>query len=189
MAPCKIWDGIRTIFSLDRYILRFWLWLRLWLHQNFWWNQNAVFPRSVSFGGWVLLGILDRGVPPGYPSPDPISDQKMSFFTPIFRPYLKQYVSILDQNSNKKDFLQFITNLHFFFLSYSFEIETRNTFMHSPTSSKVIPVSRTKWERSIPISRPKQFKTPTLWGDTSLNFMRLLQVIITPLVTSESTSH
>ena len=32
-----------------------------------------------------LLGILGGGVPPGSPNPDPISDQKMSFFTPIFR--------------------------------------------------------------------------------------------------------
>ena len=34
----------------------------------------------------VLLGILGGGVPPGSPNPDPISDQKMSFFTPVFRP-------------------------------------------------------------------------------------------------------
>ena len=32
-----------------------------------------------------LLGILGGGVPPGSPNPDPISDQKMSFFTHIFR--------------------------------------------------------------------------------------------------------
>ena len=36
----------------------------------------------------VLLGILGGGVPPGFPSPDPISDQKMSFFTPVSRPGL-----------------------------------------------------------------------------------------------------
>ena len=35
----------------------------------------------------VLLGILGGGVPPGSLNPDPISDQKMSFFTPVkFRP-------------------------------------------------------------------------------------------------------
>ena len=40
--------------------------------------------------GEVLLGILflGGGVPPGSPNPDPISDQKMSFFTPVFRPGL-----------------------------------------------------------------------------------------------------
>ena len=34
------------------------------------------------------LGIFDhvKGVPPGCPNPDSISDQKLSFFTPAFRP-------------------------------------------------------------------------------------------------------
>ena len=33
----------------------------------------------------VLLGILGGGVPPVSPNPDPILDQKMSLFTPVFR--------------------------------------------------------------------------------------------------------
>ena len=37
-------------------------------------------------GGGVLLGIFDSGVPPGSPNPDPISDQNISFSTPVFRP-------------------------------------------------------------------------------------------------------
>ena len=36
----------------------------------------------------VLLGILGGGVPPGSPNSDPISDQKVSFSTPVFRPDL-----------------------------------------------------------------------------------------------------
>ena len=36
-------------------------------------------------GGGVFLGIHGGGVPSGFPNPDPISDQKMSFFTPVFR--------------------------------------------------------------------------------------------------------
>ena len=36
----------------------------------------------------VLLGILGGGVPPSSPNPDPISDQKMSFSTPVCRPDL-----------------------------------------------------------------------------------------------------
>ena len=36
--------------------------------------------------GLVFLGISSGGVLPSSPNPDPISDQKMSFFTPIFRP-------------------------------------------------------------------------------------------------------
>ena len=34
----------------------------------------------------MLLGIISEGVPPGSPNLDPISDQKMSFSTPVFRP-------------------------------------------------------------------------------------------------------
>ena len=33
----------------------------------------------------VLLGILGGDVPPGYPNPDPISDQNTLFSTPVFR--------------------------------------------------------------------------------------------------------
>ena len=33
----------------------------------------------------VLLAIRGGGVPPSSPNPDPISDQKMSFFTPVYR--------------------------------------------------------------------------------------------------------
>ena len=39
-------------------------------------------------GRGVLLGILGGGVPPRSQSPDPISDPKMSFSTPVFRPDL-----------------------------------------------------------------------------------------------------
>ena len=37
-------------------------------------------------GGGVLLAIPGGGAPHGSPNPDTISDQKMSFFPPIFRP-------------------------------------------------------------------------------------------------------
>ena len=36
-------------------------------------------------GGGVLLGIFGGGVPPASLNPDPISDQKMPFPTPVFR--------------------------------------------------------------------------------------------------------
>ena len=36
----------------------------------------------------VFRGILGGGAPPGSPSQDPISDQNMSFFIPVFRPVL-----------------------------------------------------------------------------------------------------
>ena len=35
--------------------------------------------------GGVLLDSFGRGVPPSSPNSDPISDQKMSLFTPVFR--------------------------------------------------------------------------------------------------------
>jgi len=40
-------------------------------------------------GAGVLLGIFGGGVPPASSNPDPISDQKMSFPTPVFRPSFK----------------------------------------------------------------------------------------------------
>ena len=39
-------------------------------------------------GGGVLLGMLGEGVRPSSPNPDLISDQKLSFSTPVFRPGL-----------------------------------------------------------------------------------------------------
>jgi len=39
--------------------------------------------------GEVLLGSFGGGVPPASPNPDPISDQKMPFPTPVFRPGFK----------------------------------------------------------------------------------------------------
>jgi len=39
--------------------------------------------------GEVLLGTFGGGVPPAPPNPDPISNQKMPFSTPVFRPGLK----------------------------------------------------------------------------------------------------
>ena len=47
------------------------------------------------------MGILGGGVPPGSPNPDHISDQKMSFFTPIFRPGLQNPYPLLDLASKK----------------------------------------------------------------------------------------
>jgi len=40
-------------------------------------------------GEGVLLGSFGGGVPPASPNPDPISDQRMPFPIPVFRPGLK----------------------------------------------------------------------------------------------------
>ena len=42
-------------------------------------------------GEGVLPRIVGRGMPPNSSNPDPISDQSMLFFTPIFRPGLAGY--------------------------------------------------------------------------------------------------
>ena len=52
--------------------------------------------------GGVLLGILGGGLLPGSPNPDPISDEKKSFFPPVFRPDLFKIMSSLLRYSNKK---------------------------------------------------------------------------------------
>ena len=67
----------------------------------------------------------------------------------------------------KQKIIQFQIRI-FLFLSYSFGIETINTFIHSLVPSKTIPDSRPKWAKCIPVSRPKQRKNPTRWGDTYL---------------------
>ena len=51
-------------------------------------DLSAVFLQLWMYESGKRLGILGRGVPPGSPNPDPISDQKMSFFPPVFRPDL-----------------------------------------------------------------------------------------------------
>ena len=57
--------------------------------------QFVITRPSVRARGVVFLGILCGGVPQGSQNPDPISDQKMSFFTPIFRPVLQEIMSSL----------------------------------------------------------------------------------------------
>ena len=85
------------------------------------------------------MGLPGGGVPPGSPNPDPISDQKMSFFTPVFRPDLQSPYQLLDLASKKlcHHYLDWNTKKNdflirtFLFLSYSFGVERINTFKHS----------------------------------------------------------
>ena len=48
--------------------------------------SSMMISRAGRGGKWVLLGILGGGVTPGSPNSDPISEQEMSFLTPVFRP-------------------------------------------------------------------------------------------------------
>ena len=108
-------------------------------------------------GGGVLLRILGGGVPPGYPNSDPISDQKMSFFTPAFRPGLEEIMSSrLDWNTNKSDFL--IRPI--LFLSYSFGIKRINTFIHSRSSLENHTRFRTKMGKASTLFQTKTAQKP-----------------------------
>ena len=53
-------------------------------------------------GGGVLLGILGGSMSPASPNPDPILDQEMSFFTPVFRPGLYEIMSSLPRSEHQQ---------------------------------------------------------------------------------------
>ena len=62
----------------------------------------------------------------------------------------------------------------FLFVSYSFGTETVNTFIHSVVpATQIIPDSRPKWAKCIPVFRPKRRKNPTRWGGTYLYGLHL----------------
>ena len=56
-------------------------------------------------------GNSSWGVPPGSPNPHPISDQKLSFFTPVFRPGLLEIMSsLLRLECHQKNFIKSTSN-------------------------------------------------------------------------------
>ena len=130
-------------------------------------------------GGGVLLGILGAGVPPGSPNPNPISDQKMSFSTPVFKPGLYNPYPFSDLASMKlchqllrlerkhRDFLKAISNSHItlFFLFY-LELKRQIRLYTPVVPSKTIPDSRPKWVKSTLVFRPERRKKtiPFNWG-------------------------
>ena len=106
--------------------------------------------------GGVFPGILVGGVPPGSPIPDPISDQTMSLFSPVYRPGCKEIMSwLLRLEQQKKDFLKSITNSHIC-LSFLFVWNRNvNTFIQSRSCLNSMP----NWAKSIPVVTPKRRKT------------------------------
>ena len=102
-------------------------------------------------GGGILVGILQGGVPPGSPNPDTISDQKYVILRtcfetrppksiPVFRPVLwapdqafrqKLHHHYLDSVCKQKNSSNAFQICIFLLLSYSFGIETINTFIRS----------------------------------------------------------
>ena len=107
--------------------------------------------------GRVLLGILGGGVQPSSRNLDPISDQKCNFPHPFtdqtskihtrFQtwPLGRNYVIIILRLERKQNNYSNPFRIRIFLsLSYSFGIETINTFIHSVAPSKTIPDSRPK---------------------------------------------
>ena len=106
-------------------------------HRN---DRSRILLTSVGGGGGgLLLGICRRGVPPGSPNPDPISDQNMPFSIPVFRPDIYvykglNYVTIALVRTLTTDLLKFSSNNLFWlflFLSFSFGVEKTKTFIRS----------------------------------------------------------
>ena len=110
----------------------------------------------------VLLGILGGGLPPGSSNPDPISYQKKVIFHTRFQtwPLGIIYVIIIRLESKLKSYLNHSFWISIFlFLSYSFGIETINTFKHSVVRSKTIPDSRPNGQSVYPCSDQNGAKT------------------------------
>ena len=102
--------------------------------------------------------MLGGGLPPGCPTPDPISDQKMSFFTPVFRPGLNQYPfsdlackklrhRYLDYNSNKKDFLKSMSKSRISLSVLLIWNGNIKTFVHSRSSLENHTLFQTKMNK------------------------------------------
>ena len=76
------------------------------------------------------------------------------------------WLSLLRLERKQKKLFKSISNSHIFlFLSYSFGIETINTFIPYVVLSKTIPDSRPKWAKCIPVFRPKRRKNTTRSSD------------------------
>ena len=110
----------------------------------------------------LLVNTNGGGVPPGSPNLDPISDQKMLFFTPgLWNPYpfselaLKNYVIITYRwEQQQKRFSH---------------LKSKQLGSYTPVVPlKTIPDSRPEWVKSITLFRPKGRKSPTLRGRTYL---------------------
>ena len=113
-------------------------------------------------------------MPLGTTNSDPTSDRKMSFFTPVFRPDLWEIMLSLHPlrlERQQKRFLKI--NFEFPYSSFFFYSEGNwnDKYLHTPAlvvSSKIIPNSRPKWAKSIPVFRPKPGKNSTFCGCTYL---------------------
>ena len=139
----------------------------------------TAFVHSTVHSVWATFstrtGILVGAVPSSSSNPDPISDQKMLFSTPVsdlaFRD--KLYYHYSDWSANKNNYSDPFEIRIFLFLSYSLGIETINTFIHTVVPSKTIRDSRPKWAKCIPVSDQNGAKTlPDREAHTYIAYMR-----------------
>ena len=76
--------------------------------------------------------------------------------------------SLLTLEQQQKDFLKSTTIRIFLFISYSFGIETVNTFIHSCSSFENHTRFLTKMDKVCTRFQTKTAQNPALWGDTKL---------------------
>ena len=109
------------------------------------------------------MAISGGGLPPGFPNRGPISDQKMSFSTPVFRIGVYEILLLLLRlEHHTKDFLNFSLNLCYCSLFIYRELKLPRSY--TPIVPwKTIPDSRAKFK---PVFRPKRPKNHTLSGGT-----------------------
>ena len=101
------------------------------------------------------MAISGGGLPPGFPNRGPISDQKMSFSTPVFRIGVYEILLLLLRlEHHTKDFLNFSLNLCYCSLFIYRELKLPRSY--TPIVPwKTIPDSRAKFK---PVFRPKRRK-------------------------------
>ena len=99
-----------------------------------------------------------------------ISDQRMQFSTPIFRPcyWAEIMLSLLRLERKQENSSNPFRIRIFSFLFYSFGIETINTFIHSRSSLKNYTRFQTKMGKVQTRFQTKPRKNPTRWGGTYL---------------------
>ena len=126
-------------------------------------------------------------MPPGSPNPDPISDQKMSFSTPVFRPDLENPYPFSDLAFRQKSCHHYLGEsatkkinssnpFHiriFLFLSYSFGTETINTFVHPPSSLENHTRFQTKMGKIYTRFQTKTAQKPYPTTSTTISFISM----------------
>ena len=133
--------------------------------------------KSKDYSPGVLLGILGGGMPL---VPTLFQTKKCHFLHPFSDLTSKIHTSFQTLSSGRnyfiitqiraqaKNFFKCISNLHISIFSYSFGIETINTFIRSRSSLENYTRFQTKWAKCIPVFRPKGPKTIRLSGGTYL---------------------